>query len=698
MARTRTAKAKAGKSEGEKSTPAKTARAKTAGAKTAGAKTAARGASRSQAQGKTNAVKRAADPKAKTPARSKASSSASGTRRKSATGGRRASGGGRRGAARGAARGGWWKRPLKAVLRLGVLAGIWITGALMVLLAYEATQLPDISNLASMTRSGGVRLISADGREFASHGAQHGRPVNASDLPKELIDALLATEDRRFYEHFGVDPISVARAMVVNLRAGSIRQGGSTLTQQLAKNLFLSPDRSLERKLQELLLAFWLEASFSKQQILTIYLNRVYFGAGAYGVDAASRKYFGKRAETLGLYESALLAGLLKAPTRYNPVANPTLSAKRTRQVLLNMVDAELLTQSRADAATALRPAIRGTATVSRGHRYFADWALDRAADYTGPLNDDREVRTTMDRRLQGLVEAAVKAEFAKLADSKKTEAAVVVMGLDGAVLAMVGGRNHAASQFNRATQALRQPGSAFKPFVYLSALASGYAPDSVIQDSPLEISGWKPRNFDGKFRGPVTLSQALAASLNVATVRLSESIGRRGTIRLARQLGMTSALRNEPSLALGAGEVTVLELTGAYAALANGGYPVEPFGINEIRTRRSGTAYRHRRANLPPVADATAVAALDDMLRGVIEGGTGKRAGFGLSAAGKTGTSQDHRDAWFVGYAGDLVAGVWVGRDDARPMKGVTGGGLPARIWSRFMRGAFEKKVAVGG
>ena len=581
------------------------------------------------------------------------------------------------------------------ILRAGFLVGIWATCLAAILLAYEATQLPDISNLASMTRPGGVRMVSSDGGEFASHGAQHGRPIEARRLPSDLIDALLATEDRRFHGHFGVDPISIARAMVVNLRAGSIRQGGSTLTQQLAKNLFLGPDRSLERKIQELLLAFWLEASFSKQQILTIYLNRVYFGAGAYGIDAATRKYFGKPAEKLGLYESALLAGLLKAPTRYNPVANPRRSAKRTRQVLLNMVDAGLLSQARADAASAHPAAIRGTASVSPGHRYFADWALNRAADYSGPMNDDRTVHTTLDRGLQGLAEDAVARELAKAGGSRAHEAAVVVLGLDGAVLAMVGGRDHAASQFNRATQALRQPGSAFKPFVYLAALSAGYTPTSVIQDAPLEISGWKPRNFDGRFRGPVTLRQALAASLNVATVRLSETIGRRGTIRLARQLGMTAALGNEPSLALGAGEVTVLELTAAYATLANGGYPVEPFGITSVSSPKAGTTYRHQRAALPPVASSAAIAGLDDMLKEVIRSGTGKRASIGRPAAGKTGTSQDYRDAWFVGYAGDLVAGVWVGRDDARPMKGITGGGPPARIWARFMRGAVGKRVA---
>jgi penicillin-binding protein 1A len=680
MAKPKSTKAKAPKSRGSSS--GKSARMATGKSPPKAKAKADKAAAQTQAQGKTRA--KPANSKAKPANPPKARKPATGTRRPRASKDRRRS-----------RVGGFWRQPLKAVLRLGIVAGIWGIGALAILLAYEATQLPDISNLASMTRSGGVRLLSSDGREFASYGAQHGRPIEAKRLPRDLINALLATEDRRFNDHFGVDPISIARAMVVNYRAGSIRQGGSTLTQQLAKNLFLSADRSYERKIQELLLAFWLEASFSKEQILTIYLNRVYFGAGAYGVDAAARKYFGRSAEKLGLYESALLAGLLKAPTRYNPVANPRRSAKRTRQVLLNMVDAELLSQVRADAASARPPAIRGTATVSRGHRYFADWALARASQYGGPANDDRKVSTTLDRRLQLLAEAAVATELSKAGGGKTREAAVVVMGHDGAVLAMVGGRDHAASQFNRATQALRQPGSAFKPVVYLAALSAGYTPTSIIEDSPLDISGWKPRNFDGRFRGDVTLRRALAASLNVATVRLSEAVGRRGTIRLARQLGMTAALKNEPSLALGAGEVTVLELTAAYTALANGGTPVEPFGILTVSTPSSGVTYRHRRTALPRVASARAIADLDNMLQEVIRAGTGKRAAIGRPAAGKTGTSQDHRDAWFVGYAGDLVAGVWIGRDDAKPMKGITGGGLPAKIWARLMRGAFEKKLA---
>ncbi len=588
-----------------------------------------------------------------------------------------------------------WRRPAKALVHLGLLACIWTTGALAIVLAYEATQLPDISDLQSMTRPGEVRLVSADGVEFAYYGAQHGQPVQASRLPVDLINALLATEDRRFYSHFGVDPLSVLRAAYVNLRAGSIRQGGSTLTQQLGKNLFLKPARSLERKLQELLLAFWLETSFSKPQILTIYLNRVYFGSGAYGIDAAARKFFGKPAEKLGLYQSALLVGLLKAPSRYNPIANPALSAKRTRQVLLNMVDADFLDQARADAALAKPASIQGTASVSRGHRYFAFWALDRATDYTGPVNADRTIHTTLDRRLQLLAEAAVKDVMSRAGKvGGARQAAMVVIGHDGAVLAMVGGRDHAASQFNRATQALRQPGSAFKPLVYLAALSAGYGPSSMIEDTPLDIGGWAPRNFDGQFRGPVTLGQAFAASLNVATVRLSEAIGRPRTIALARQLGITAALNDEPSLALGAGEVTVLELTAAYVALGNGGYPVKPYGIASVSTPGAGAVYRHRQASLPPVAAPDAMIALDGMLQEVIRSGTGQQAAIGRRAAGKTGTSQKNRDAWFIGYAGALVAGVWVGRDDAKPMEKVTGGGLPAQIWSRFMRDALAQRL----
>ncbi len=652
---------RAAKPAAAKPAAAKSARAKAGPAKTASAKTASA---------------RAASAKAASPRPAKA--------RKPAA---------RRGAGRAPARG---RRTLgRRLLRYAVAAGIWAVAAVVVLLAYQATQLPDISNLDSHERRGGVRLVAADGTDFASHGAVHDPPVDARRLPRELVDALLATEDRRFYSHFGVDPLGVLRAAWVNLRAGAIRQGASTLTQQLAKNLFLTPERDLERKLRELLLAFWLEASFEKDEILTIYLNRVYFGAGAYGVAAAARSWFGKPAERLGLYESAMLAGAVKAPSRYNPAANPARAAARARLVLLNMVDAGLLTRERAEAAMANPVAARGPAAGGRGARYFADWALDRAAGYAGPARADRTIRATLDRRLQRLAEAAVAEGLAESPPGR--QAALVAMGPDGAVRAMVGGRDYRASQFNRATQALRQPGSVFKPVVYLAALEAGWAPDDPVDDSPVSIGGWRPRNFDGRFRGPVPLRRALAESLNAATARLSEQVGRRRVLDLARRLGIVSPLSPGPSLALGAGEATLLEMTAAYAAFANGGRPVEPRGIERVSARSgAGEAvlYRARPARRAPVAGRRSVAALDAMLREAARSGTGRAAGAAVAgAAGKTGTSQNHRDAWFVGYAGGLVAGVWVGRDDARPMEGVTGGGVPAEIWAGFARAALEDR-----
>ncbi|MBM85212.1 MAG: hypothetical protein CMM47_04225, partial [Rhodospirillaceae bacterium] len=387
---------------------------------------------------------------------------------------------------------------LRAVIRWGLVGGIWLTAAVFVFLAYQATQLPEISRLDTVTRSGSVRLLSVTGSAFASRGPVYGQPVDVRDLPPVLVGALIATEDRRFRSHFGLDPISLLRAIYTNVRAGHIRQGGSTITQQLAKNLFLGPDRSLKRKTQEMLLAFWLELSFTKDEILTIYLNRVYFGGGAYGVDAAARKYFAKPAKRLGLYESALLVGLLKAPSRYNPAVNPKISADRTRQVLLNMVDAGLLTYSKAERVWRAGARIEGAAGISRGHHYFSDWVLERATGYTGPLDADQVVRTTLELRLQALAETAVARGLKRGARLGAQQAAMVVMTPTGAVRAMVGGRDYSKSQFNRATQALRQPGSAFKPVVYLAALSEGFRPSDIIEDAPIEIRGWSPRNFDG--------------------------------------------------------------------------------------------------------------------------------------------------------------------------------------------------------
>ena len=589
------------------------------------------------------------------------------------------------------------RRIARGLARLALLAAIWCTVALVLLLGWQATRLPDISRLDDHERRGGIRMIALDGTDFAQYGAVHDVPVAAGSLPGAVLDALLAIEDRRFRSHFGVDPLGVLRAAFVNLREGTVRQGASTLTQQLAKNLFLTPERTFERKTREVLLALWLEASYSKEQLLTIYLNRMYFGAGAWGLGAAARTYFGKPATELTVYEAAMLAGLVKAPSRYNPVVNPQAARARTRVVLSAMVDAGVLSRSDADAALARGAAIRGTAAASRNHRYFADWVLGQVTGYRGPDDADTEVRTTLDRRLQRLAEAVMADALADQPAGR--QAALVAMDPAGAVHAMVGGRDYRASQFNRAVQAMRQPGSVFKPVVYLAALDAGARPDSTVSDNRLVVDGWSPRNFDGRYHGDVTLTDALAHSYNAATVRLARRVGIDRVIRLARRLGVTAPLVEGPSLALGAAEVSLLEMTAVYAAFANGGIPVRAHGISTIRLRsgkaRGGddTLYRHRAERRPAVAGRQALADLDGMLRDAVRSGTGRKAAVRVDAAGKTGTSQNHRDAWFIGYAGRgsdrLVVGVWVGHDSGSPMKSMTGGGLPARIWARFVAGA---------
>lgn len=592
------------------------------------------------------------------------------------------------------------RRIARGLARLALLAAIWSTVAAVLLLGWQATRLPDISRLDDHERRGGIRMIALDGTDFAQYGDVHDAPVAAGRLPGAVVDALLAIEDRRFRSHFGVDPLGVLRAAFVNLREGAVRQGASTLTQQLAKNLFLTPERTFKRKTREVLLALWLEASYSKEQLLTIYLNRMYFGAGAWGLGAAARTYFGKPATELTVYEAAMLAGLVKAPSRYNPVVNPQAARDRTSVVLSAMVDAGVLSRSDADAALARGTTIRGTAAASRNHRYFADWVLGQARGYRGPVDADTEVHTTLDRRLQRLAEAVMADALADQPAGR--QAALVAMDRTGAVRAMTGGRDYRTSQFNRAVQAMRQPGSVFKPVVYLAALDAGARPDSTVSDDRLVVDGWSPRNLDGRYHGTVALTEALALSYNVATVRLARRVGIDRVVRLARRLGVTAPLAGGPSLALGAAEVSLLEMTAVYAAFANGGVPVRAHGISAIRLRSGnrarsgdGTLYRHRVERRPAVAGRRALADLDVMLRDAVRSGTGRKAAVRADAAGKTGTSQNHRDAWFIGYAGSgpdrLVVGIWVGHDSGSPMKSVTGGGLPARIWARFVAGALE-------
>ena len=581
----------------------------------------------------------------------------------------------------------WWV----TLLRWTAVASIWVMIGVGGLVAWYGYDLPNLEKLETPSRRPSITLLAADRSVLATYGDLHAGSVRFDEVPPYLIQAIVATEDRRFFDHGGVDVIGIFRAAFANLQAGAIRQGGSTLTQQLAKNLFLTPQRSLKRKIQELLLALWLEAKFSKKQIFAIYLNRVYLGAGTYGVAAAAKHYFGRPARALSLRQASVIAGLLKAPSRYSPFRDRKAAIKRGNQVIANMVAAGFLATADAEAASRA-PLHLVERRSGSGARYFSDWLLDRAAGFVGHSDRDLIILTTLSPRLQRLGEKRL-AQTLTAAGRRFNvgQGAVVALAPDGAIRAMVGGRSYAASQFNRATQALRQPGSAFKLFVYLAGLEAGMTPDAAVLDTPVSIDGWRPRNYDGKYRGRVKLRQALAQSLNAAAVRVSEQVGRRRVVEAAERLGITSPLKAHPSVALGASEVSLMELTGAYAVLANRGYPVWPYGIVEIRDGGGSLLYRRGASGANRLIEPRIVAGLQSMLSDVILTGTGRAARLSRPAVGKTGTSQDFRDAWFIGFSAELVTGVWLGNDDSKPMKKITGGGLPARLWRGFMADALK-------
>jgi penicillin-binding protein 1A len=574
-------------------------------------------------------------------------------------------------------------------LSWGLTAGIWLVICGVAVVAFYGYDLPDIDGLTSSLRKPSITLLSADGETIAAYGDVYGEPVTLKDLPPSLPQAVIATEDRHFYRHFGLDPVGLLRAAFADLRAGHVVQGGSTITQQLAKNLFLTPERSVKRKVQELLMALWLERKFNKEQILTLYLNRVYLGSGTWGVDAAARRYFDVPASRLNLYQSALLAGLLKAPSRYNPQNDRELSAKRTTQVLANMVDAGAITQ--ADADNALRTGPSTVKQIAHVGRYFADWVHDQVQSYAG---DDRDivVQTTLDMGLQRKVEADLAALLAGPgAKAGVSQGAVVVMSPDGAIRAMAGGANYAASQFNRAVQGLRQPGSSFKAFLYLAALEAGWSENTAIEDSPIRSGKYQPENYTNKYEGTITLRHALAKSSNVAAVRLIESIGPKRVVAVAKRLGIASDLRADASLALGTSEVSLLELTAGYATFANSGNGVFSYGFSQVRDNVGNVVFRRQGGGTGQVVAPAELRQMDDMLSAVVAEGTGKAAAIDRPVAGKTGTTQDYRDAWFIGYSADYVGGVWLGNDDGTPMHKITGGALPAQLWHTVMLAAHK-------
>ncbi len=562
---------------------------------------------------------------------------------------------------------------------------------LVVATAYLVFTLPDFEDAVVPDRRPVVMLLAANGAPVHRFGDLMSEAVSLDELPPHLIQAVLATEDRRFYWHPGIDPIGIARAMVANIRAGRFVQGGSTITQQLAKNLFLSPERTLRRKAQEALLAFWLEFRFTKDEILGAYLNRVYMGAGTYGVDAAAWTYFGVPATDISLEQSAMLAGLLKAPSRYAPSRAPELAEERADLVLAAMVEEGYIEAGDVERVRDLPPLPRRRPSEGNGGRYFADWVAERMSDFVGFDQGDLVVRTTLHPDLQRSAERIVANYLDREGGpSGAGQAALIALSPGGEIRAMVGGRSYGTSQFNRAVQALRQPGSAFKPVIYLAGLEQGLRPDMQILDAPIEIAGYSPRNFDDTYRGYITALDALANSVNSASVRVLDEAGVDNAIDVARRLGITADLRRDLTLALGSSEVTLIELTAAYGALLRDGRPLWPYGIAAIESvEQASTLYVRQGDGAAETIRPWHVWELNRMLEHVMLYGTGRGAQLDRPAAGKTGTSQDYRDAWFVGFTADLVVGVWVGNDDGTPMQGVSGSGLPARIWRDFMLSA---------
>ncbi|MDD3371631.1 MAG: PBP1A family penicillin-binding protein [Alphaproteobacteria bacterium] len=572
--------------------------------------------------------------------------------------------------------------------RLGLLAGIWTGVAVFFYILYCAVDLPDVHQATQPPLRPSVELEAKDGTVFARYGDLVGEPVVLSSLPDYVPEAILAIEDRRFYDHFGIDIFGIARAMARNLMAGHTVQGGSTLTQQLAKNLFLTPKRAIKRKVQEMLLALWLEHEYTKDQILTAYLNRVYLGSGAYGIDAAAQTYFNKSARELNIREAALIAGLLRAPSRYSPLHDPVQAFERSKIVMRAMVEEGYITEDQQRDAVATAPKIERKITSGNSERYFADWVYDKLGPLISDTRQDMVVRTTLDISLERLAEKHVQDILSKQGQAKNvTEAALVTLAPNGEVRALTGGRSYRTSQYNRATQSHRQPGSAFKPIVYLTAIEQGLTPDELIRDEPFRIGGYSPENYDGKYRGAITARTALAQSINTVAVRLLDRAGIGKVIETAKDLGIASPLKRNAALALGASEVTPLELAAAYASIASGGRAIEPYAIAQIRTRSGKLIYRHPDVRPPQVKDADAVATLTDMMKDVLLYGTGKTAKLGTRpAAGKTGTTSDYRDAWFAGFTADYTTVVWMGNDDNAPMKKVTGGSLPALLWHNYM------------
>jgi penicillin-binding protein 1A len=577
-----------------------------------------------------------------------------------------------------------------AVFYWAVVAAVWMVIAAIGVVIFFAQGLPDTSKLYEIHHQPSISYLDRNGALLAVRGSQYAPPINLDTLPAYVPAAFVSVEDRRFYHHWGFDLRGIARALVADLTRHRMAEGASTITQQLARDLFLTPVQTPKRKIQELILAVELEHQFTKKQILSLYLNRVYFGAGAYGIESAAETFFNKPASKLSVGEAALLAGLLKSPVHYSPVSEQDRAGLRATIVLDTMVETGAITAKQRDEALT-HPITVSPALATQHAQYFVDWVDGQVRKLVGEPTTDLIVETTLDLPIDTAAENAARAVTDRYAKQGVQQAAVVALDGEGRVRALIGGVSYNQSQFNRAVDARRQTGSSWKPFVYLTAMQNGRTPDTLAVDEPITIDGWSPHNFEPEFLGPITLQTALQRSINTVAAKLADEVGRDNVANTARKLGITSPINTDPAMALGTTQVSPLEMAQAYAPFANGGFKADAYAIERIRTADGKILYQHPLPEHTRVIDEPALGYMTQMLKTVlVPPGTGVRAAFpGYQLAGKTGTTSDFKDAWFVGYTGGFVTAVWTGKDDDTPMRRITGGTAPADLWRAFMSAA---------
>ena len=577
---------------------------------------------------------------------------------------------------------------VKFVIKWGLILLVIASIALAIVIAYYCQGLPDIEKLDRKSDKQIVQINFSNNERITNFGDIYYDEVQFYELPQHLINAVIATEDRKFFNHVGVDLFAIIRAYRANHKAGKIVQGGSTITQQLAKLLFLNPERTMQRKIQEVILALQLERRFTKEQIITIYLNRAYFGSGNYGVAAATKFYFGKPVSGIDLNEAAMIAGLLKAPSKLSPKNNQNSAENRTNVVISGMIKSGFLSEKN------IKEINKDISfkTNSSQKLYFADFVHDQFADFLDKKDLDKKlisITTTLDEKVQASMEEAANdfvVDNAKKID--KSQIAVIIMNKDGAVLGMTGGKDYQKSQYNRAVSAKRQPGSVFKTFIYLAAFEKGFKPSDVFEDKKVNIGAWLPDNYEGKYFGKVDLKTAFAKSLNSVSIQLAQKINQRDIADLATKLGIVSQIdKNDLTIALGTTEVSLYELTAAFASIANNAKPVIPYAISSIKDDKNREIYKRESSGLPSVLSEETQEYTREILRAVIEDGTGSKANISSNVFGKTGTSQNFRDAWFIGFDNDYVIGVWIGNDDNSSTKKITGGSLPAELFAKILK-----------